>query len=250
LKAIATFSTNRQGFQAAKKITIGYHGRVSRVLLITLAAVLAAGLCFAAGRLLLQVPCPDPAGEKSEIDRLKKQVQKLKTKAFMLETLADSFQEYKKDPPIPWPEGIPKQYRPEQFRSIVAQGLEEIQAPVDLVGFECVESPCIAMMRIHEGYISKINNSNIWRENFGKGVTGSPVMVDCPDGSEERIELVAAEWNMRHDPKKMSPEAYKQAMQKETHRLIRGRLTKEEAERGKRLSLRMRRLRIFWECAK
>lgn len=221
-----------------------------RILLIILAAVLAAGLGFAAGRLLFPATCPDPAGEQPEIEGLKRQAQELKTKAIMLESLADSFQEYKREPPLPWPEGIPEQYLPEQFRAIVARGLEEIRAPVDLVGFECDESPCIAMLRMREGYISKINNSKIWRENYGKGVTGSPVSVDCPDGSEERIELVAAEWNMRHDPKKMSPEEYKRAMQQETHRLIRGRLTEEEAQRGKRLTLRMRRLRLFWECAK
>ena len=39
------------------------------------------------------------------------------------------------------------------------------------------------------------------------------------------------------------------ALFQEAQRLIRGKVTKEEAERGRRLSLRFRVRRLFWECA-
>jgi hypothetical protein len=214
-----------------------------RRLLAILVCVLLPAAGFALGAIWPR-ECDD-----HQIDGLQQEQSDLQRRIAQLDSMLLGYRDYRKGTPIPWSADVPEQYRQEHFQSLIAAALEEIKAPVEIVDFECSEVPCIAMLRILEGAISKITTARIWQENFGKSVTGSYVAVRCQDGREERIEIIAAEWDGRIDPRAISSEAWTAEKRHEFKKRMKGKLTKTEALNERRLMSRLRRLRSCWPCA-
>ncbi len=189
------------------------------------------------------VPC-DP----KELQRIRDRIDEIRTKTAFSERLSDGYVATQEGVPIPWTDDIPLQYRAEQFQAIIAQALDELQAPAEIVGFDCNEPPCIVKLRVLDGSNIKINKSDAWRKNF-RGRTATLVNVDCKDGRFERINLFAPSWDGKTDPAGLTEEENKKIRKAAIRRMIDGTETEEEKARDKRLSHRLSTIRESWQCA-
>ena len=101
--------------------------------------------------------------------------------------------------PIPWPDDVDEKYRPEVFKRDFAQIAEECGLPQDLVGFDCDEPMCHAIMKRpagpHEtGDTPWYFSCAAWTDLYGAGVTSASGTVECADGSSEGYLLLGPIW--------------------------------------------------------
>jgi hypothetical protein len=195
-----------------------------------------------------QRPAKLTASEQAELVRLKKRVGELEAKAAFQEAVVEGYRQDKYGTPIPWPDRIPGQYKQEEFQSIINQAIIEAEAPVDLVGFDCKEPPCIALLRRHDGRSSSgLAQTKIWKDNYGGSVrSGYSGFVDCGDGRKERIILESPYWDWKTDPKTLPPGAYDQQLR---DKIKKGFVqTEEEKNRTKRMRARWDEILSNWRC--
>lgn len=93
--------------------------------------------------------------------------------------------------PIPWPETIPEAFQPGVFQRTMGDVMQDCEA--ELVGFECDEPPCIAMLRGDDPqYLGPLlERCPGWAEQFGERSSGLHTNIDCDDGRSERVYLVS-----------------------------------------------------------
>jgi hypothetical protein len=192
---------------------------------------------------------PLPPCEPAELQRMQQRIGELRTRTAFLERLEEGYQAAKEGVPIPWTKDIPAQFREERFQAIVAEALDELQAPAELVGFDCSEPPCIAKLRVLSGSSVGFSGSKAWKKSFGRGHGGSQVSVDCGDGRAERIQLVVPLWDGKNDPATMSLEEHSEYQRKRFLKRFDGTRSEEDKNRDRRLGHRLRKLREGWTCA-
>ena len=109
------------------------------------------------------------------------------------------------------------------------RALGECDPDVDLVGFDCSEPPCLALLRIRsEDWRGKlITDCAPWSESFGTQTSGVSFPVTCTNGSVERAEMIGAP----------------------LHKVL-GESTQPQAEAmSRRLQARRLKQQMHWVCA-
>ncbi len=145
------------------------------------------------------------------------------------EELARTWEEQLFGPALAWPERVPHALSPSGFRDQVEVALGECDPDVDLIGIDCSEPPCLALLRIRseDWRAQLVTECARWSEPFGTQTSGISFSVTCADGSGERAEMIGAPL-----PK------------------VLGETADEQAEAmSRRLEARMLAPQLHWVCA-
>ncbi len=142
----------------------------------------------AAGRV---VPTGAP-GERPDDRALEQRAADLQQEIDGLERLAQAYEEELYGTPIPWPDGVEATVSADGFRAQVQAAVDDCGGGVELVGFDCSEPPCFALLRPGgEGWREAlIEQCPAWHETYGTTTSGAGFTVECEDGSEETVEMV------------------------------------------------------------
>jgi hypothetical protein len=185
-----------------------------------------------------------------KIDSLRKELEELRALSNFQKTVLDGYKAQEKEKlgtPIPWTSNVPSQYREEEFLDIVSQALDELESPVELIGFDCQEYPCIAVTRVLKGLNSELENTEIWNKNFGSKITSSyQNSISCGDDREERIHMISPYWDGKTDPKNLPPGTYEKQFREELNRRINQPKHKRDKEEEKKQENRSKRLNARW----
>jgi len=111
-----------------------------------------------------------------------------------IEELARNYEEQLFGPPLAWPKRVPHELSSLGFRDQVEIALGECDPDVDLLGIDCSEPPCLALLRIRsEDWRAKlVTECAPWSKPFGTQTSGISFSVTCADGSAERAEMIGA----------------------------------------------------------
>jgi len=98
--------------------------------------------------------------------------------------------------PQPWPADTPAHLAPQGFQDLLARSMDACKVPAELVGFDCEEVPCIAMLRPGErGWIwSLIRDCPEWAERFRRVPLRTDFWADCGPGETEHVVLLSPFW--------------------------------------------------------
>ncbi len=134
---------------------------------------------------------------------LEQQIADLEKKLTFQKWLTESTRKATQGDPLPWLDALPDSYRPESFRSLVDEVLRDCASEMELANLDCSEPPCIVSIR-HRGQSNpslRIMGCPAWKRAFDAGVSMSNSMVDCPDGSQEGMLIMAPYWDgwTKHD---------------------------------------------------
>jgi hypothetical protein len=146
-----------------------------------------------------------------------------------IDELRRTFEEQLFGPALAWPRQVPHELSEAGFRDQVEIALGGCDPDVDLIGFDCSEPPCLALLRIRseDWRAQLVTGCAPWSRSFGTQTSGISFSVACADGSEERAEMIGA------------------ALQK-----VLGEAADEQAEAmSRRLQARMLGPQLAWVCA-
>jgi len=146
-----------------------------------------------------------------------------------IEEQARTYEEQLFGPALAWPKQVPHELSSSGFRDQVEIALGECDPDVDLLGIDCSEPPCLALLRIRsEDWRAKmVTECAPWSEPFGTQTSGISFSVTCADGSGERAEMIGAPL-----------------------RKVLGETADEQAEAmSRRLQARMLEPQLHWVCA-
>jgi hypothetical protein len=134
----------------------------------------------------------DAPVEGADVGALEDRAADLQREIDGLEQLARAYEEELYGAPCPWPDDLPAAVTPDGFRAQVRAAVDACGGEVDLVGFDCSEPPCLALLRPQEATWrdTLIHDCPQWHETYGKTTSGASFTVECEDGSEERVEMV------------------------------------------------------------
>lgn len=100
-------------------------------------------------------------------------------------------------PRFPWDstEGLAGVEPPEVWVPTIEAVFAECDIPADLVAVDCSEPPCVGGVRVHapaEEVDRALHDCTRFHEHFGEDRGGiMPVVTRCPDGSVQRMHLLA-----------------------------------------------------------
>ncbi len=93
---------------------------------------------------------------------------------------------------IPWPEDRPERFRQAGYRAALEEAIDSCAPPVELVGLDCDEPPCVALLRTgQDWHDALVNRCPTWRDRYGTTVSQSVGEIDCEDGSTEQIAMLS-----------------------------------------------------------
>ncbi|MEZ4235664.1 MAG: hypothetical protein R3F59_05780 [Myxococcota bacterium] len=133
--------------------------------------------------------------------------------------------------PVPWGD-LPPVLREDAFRATVAEAVADCAPEVEVVGYECREPPCLAMVRApaeRAWWDALVVDCPPWVDAYGVGAVGGARRATCADGHQEVFQLVG--WS----PQLVEPEG--------------GYPTEEAENRVKRLAARTDEIARSWRCA-
>lgn len=147
----------------------------------------------AVGRSDTKASCDDVEAERS---RLAAELQRALAKIRLLEALNDDLGEALDGEPVEWPDQPPELFRRERVEATLEEAIRSCQLPVDLLGLECAEPPCIGVMRdAPDGQTwQSFGECSAWSSVYLGNNTVHSEKVVCADGSEERVLLVQPDW--------------------------------------------------------
>lgn len=99
-----------------------------------------------------------------------------------------------------WTPELHKRFDQEKFREVVNRVRETCDLPGELIGLDCVESPCLAVFRLTEDqvrssawYYGKAGTPDCeaWEKEYTKGMFLMPDLVNCPGGGHEWFAVLA-----------------------------------------------------------
>jgi len=131
------------------------------------------------------------AGDCSQLeDELKMLQWRLKLTENQLQGLA---REHLGDP-VEWPDEVAPMTSPDEFEAQLARAIEACDPGVRLIGTECAEPPCLAMLDIEDPkwHGKLINDCPEWHEHYSRSIASASGKVECPDGSTQRFQLIGA----------------------------------------------------------
>lgn len=197
-------------------------------------------------------PPPSPTGEcnRTELDWLRERVAELEQQSGLQQAMLEGYKFEKLGKPTPFPERLPPKYR-DEFEATLSKAVAEIEGDgIELVGVECKEWPCIAMLRNEDqsGRKSGLSNTETWRKSFGGTVRdGYSGFVDCGDGRKERIELTSPHWDGQADLSSLSENHWNLDMQRRREAKNFER-TEWQQNLSKRLHTRWEEISSAWKC--
>ena len=111
-----------------------------------------------------------------------------------IEELARTYEEQLFGPALAWPKQVPHALSSSGFRDQVEIALGECDPDVDLIGIDCSEPPCLALLRIRseDWRAQLVTQCARWSEPFGTQTSGISFAVTCADGSGEQAEMIGA----------------------------------------------------------
>lgn len=139
--------------------------------------------------------CPDAGGQQAALDGANKRIEELEARLALARVVEQGYRGELYGTPVPWPDEVPEQLRPEGFQALLAESLDACQVPAELVGFACEEAPCMAMLRPErrDWIWSLIRDCPSWGERFKQVPLQYDFWVECR-GRSERVVLLAPFW--------------------------------------------------------
>ena len=141
---------------------------------------------------------PVTAGVLEDVDAIRRQVVELEEQLQLYTSLEETYERELYGARVPWPEELDGKYRDEQFKDHVNHILEECETGMAIVGFDCSEPPCYVHMVGPEESAS-IGGCPQWRDLYGGTVSSATLTIDCADGSEMRVRMVAPDMSFLWD---------------------------------------------------
>lgn len=134
---------------------------------------------------------PGTVAADGDLQALRDRVGELENELKMARAATELYERELFGDPIPWPETIPEPFQPGVFQRAMQDVMQDCEA--ELVGFECDEPPCIAMLRNDDpGYLGPLVERCLgWVEQFGDRSSGLHTNIDCGDGHSERVHLIS-----------------------------------------------------------
>lgn len=168
----------------------------------------------------------DPTSE------LRARNQELELQNQLLQRMLEDLEIEHRGTPIPWSDDLPEPLRPEAFERNVREALEDCAPDMELVGFECSEPPCFALLRPPERsdwWNDLVNECPAWRDNYTSSVSSASGQASCPDGSTERYQVLGWSSHLIEPEEGLPPEI--------------------GDNRLKRWRFRVEQIRSDWPCA-
>jgi hypothetical protein len=87
--------------------------------------------------------------------------------------------------PLEWDDAVPAELQPKVVKEHIERAIKECNVPVDLIDWDCSEPPCLARMRSHGDWYSKLVGCPAWAELYDNWTTMANDTIPCHDGAEE-----------------------------------------------------------------
>ena len=139
---------------------------------------------------------PSCAALEDERSRLAAELQRALAKIRLLEALNDDLGEALDGEPVVWPDQPPELFRRERVETTLQDAIRACDLPVELLGLECAEPPCIGILRdAPDGQTwQSFGDCAAWSGVYEGNNTVHSETVECADGSVERVLLVQPDW--------------------------------------------------------
>ncbi len=100
--------------------------------------------------------------------------------------------------PAPYPAALPALYRERAFRDTLEAALRDCTPDSKLDGISCDEPPCVAVIALRhatsvEDLPKPVDDCAAWRAAYGRESEGGYNVVDCGDGRQEQVLVIAPE---------------------------------------------------------
>lgn len=151
--------------------------------------VMAAGATMRLGAPPQRTEAPVPPPDEGEDEKIRA----LEAQNALLQRMLEDLETELRGTPIPWTDDIPEALRPEAFERNVRAAIEACAPELEIVGFECSEPPCLAMLRSPPEYAwwdPLVNDCPAWRDHYTNAVASASGTATCPDGSTEPYQLL------------------------------------------------------------
>lgn len=100
--------------------------------------------------------------------------------------------------PLAWDDSIPTTHQPDFVTRNIERAMQECGVTARLVGFDCDEPPCFALLDTTPDPDDPGSNGHgalvdcpAWKEPWGVSVSHASDQVTCPDGSTRRFSLIS-----------------------------------------------------------
>ncbi len=133
---------------------------------------------------------------RAELAGARKRIEELESRLALAGVLERGYQGQLFGTPQPWPADTPAHLAPQGFQDLLARSMDACEVPAELVGFDCEEAPCIAMLRpAGRGWIwSLIRDCPEWAERFRRVPLRTDFWADCGPGETEHVVLLSPFW--------------------------------------------------------
>jgi hypothetical protein len=132
----------------------------------------------------------------AEAVALASRVRELEAQNELLQELLEGVELELRGAPVPWSDELPDVLRPAAFERTVRDAVASCAPAAAIVGFECSEPPCLALLRGVAGPIQAlVADCPAWRDRYGSGAVAAAGRADCLDGGEERYQVLG--WSDR-----------------------------------------------------
>ena len=138
----------------------------------------------------VRAACPEAA----RFDDLERENQRLNTELAAAGHIMDTLELEAYGVAPAWPDDVPDVLGPAGFGDQVRKAVDECQPGVDLIGVDCSEPPCLAVLReVGDGWWNQlVNTCPSWTEPYGSGTTMQSGKVDCGDGTTEGYVMLGS----------------------------------------------------------
>lgn len=149
----------------------------------------------------------------------------------LLQTMLSDLELEYRGTPVAWTDDIPAVYRQPAFERTVRDAVAACAPDLDVVGFECSEPPCFALLRPSrdDWWDRLVNNCPAWRDAYTNSVSSASGTATCPDGTTERYQVLGWSYGLVAPPGGFTAE--------------------DEENRGKRFTARIDEIERNWACA-
>jgi hypothetical protein len=146
----------------------------------------------------------EPAATRAPAPAAEERVRELEAEVSELQRRLESAGVRPPAAPVAWPEGRPDKFTEAGLRASMQTALESCDVPAELVGLECAEPPCIAMLRTTSDgwHDALVNSCPAWNDTYGTTVSMDDGKVDCGGGESESVALLSPydhEWREELD---------------------------------------------------
>lgn len=142
---------------------------------------------------------PSPACPDATCDQA---LNELKGELRFQQMLYDSLWEEHFGRRVQWPEATPAVYTRAGFEEVVERSLANCDTDLSARGLECTEPPCIGafVFNAAQQFYPRIAECQHWSDAYGETVSTYSSSVDCGDGKQETILLLAPYWEQVAEP--------------------------------------------------